>query len=379
MKTIIAITIVVMLIVVPLFGTVKANPSSMPSSPIITIAKDGSIQPQNLGIVTHKGVTYYLNDNSENFCIKIYCSNIVFDGQGYCLDGSKFKNPYGGFSPFGISINYAENVIIKNIALEGFNIGISLKESNNCRIENVSTNNAALQINGCFSTVTKCLITNYNFGINFPTGSNHNIISDNNIVNNLQSICIIDSKENIFSGNNFFNSSKGIVFESNCYPNQSFSETYSPCNNTFFSNNFVNNSEPIYYTRFILKEGVSTTFGSGFLNYWDNGSSGNYWSDYYTKYPNASQIGNTGKENTPYYLAPNNIDNYPLVNPVYIQAPNTPLILHTLPASYSPVPSPTSNSSISPSPTVPEFPIIVIVTLMIVILAFTLALRRKKH
>jgi parallel beta-helix repeat protein len=370
MKRILVLLIASMLIIVSCSGEVKANPSSIPSLEKITIAKDGSIQPLNLGIVTHKGNTYYLNDNSENFCIQIYCSNIVFDGQGYCLDGSKFNNPYGGFSPFGISINYAENVVTKNIALEGFNIGIALKESNNCRIENVSTNNAALQINGCYNTITNCLITNYNFGINFLTGSKHNTISNNNIVNNLQSICIIDSSDNIFINNNFVNSSMGVLFESNCYSftNLSIPQKYLPCNNTFYSNNFLNNSKQISYVIFNLTGAVSTNPESGFPNYWDNDLSGNYWSDYHTKYPNASQIGDTGKENTPYFLAPNNIDNYPLVNPVYIQALNTPLLPHILPISYS---------SPSPSPTVPEFPTLAIIPLLTAVVSATIMLKLR--
>jgi hypothetical protein len=58
-------------------------------------------------------------------------------------------------------------------------------------------------------------------------------------------------------------------------------------------------------------------------NYWDNGSIGNYWYDYLIKYPNASEIGNSGIGNTPYVVSPSHgefdpiayIDQYPLVQP----------------------------------------------------------------
>jgi hypothetical protein len=49
---------------------------------------------------------------------------------------------------------------------------------------------------------------------------------------------------------------------------------------------------------------------------WDNSSVGNHWSDYLTKYPNASEIGNTGIGDTPYVIDADNIDHYPLMDPV---------------------------------------------------------------
>ncbi len=48
---------------------------------------------------------------------------------------------------------------------------------------------------------------------------------------------------------------------------------------------------------------------------WDNGSIGNYWIDYFVRYPNASEIGNTGMGNTPYLMDPYNIDHHPLAVP----------------------------------------------------------------
>jgi hypothetical protein len=50
-------------------------------------------------------------------------------------------------------------------------------------------------------------------------------------------------------------------------------------------------------------------------NFWDNGSLGNYWIDYLTRYPNASEIGSTGIGDTPYVLGADNVDRYPLMYP----------------------------------------------------------------
>jgi hypothetical protein len=52
-------------------------------------------------------------------------------------------------------------------------------------------------------------------------------------------------------------------------------------------------------------------------NAWDNGyrSGGNYWSDYRTRYPKATENRSSGIWETPYVIDANNTDNYPLVAP----------------------------------------------------------------
>jgi hypothetical protein len=59
----------------------------------------------------------------------------------------------------------------------------------------------------------------------------------------------------------------------------------------------------------LLNRGVS-------INVWDNGTVGNYWSDYQTKYPEAEEIDNSGIENIPYVVYTGNIDHYPLAKPI---------------------------------------------------------------
>lgn len=53
-------------------------------------------------------------------------------------------------------------------------------------------------------------------------------------------------------------------------------------------------------------------------NFWDNGSLGNYWSDYEMRYPNATNNGVVW--DTPYEIngSTTDVDNYPLVHP-YIE------------------------------------------------------------
>jgi hypothetical protein len=55
-------------------------------------------------------------------------------------------------------------------------------------------------------------------------------------------------------------------------------------------------------------------------NTWDNGypSGGNYWSDYLTRYRNASEIDSSGIGNTYYVIDANNIDHYPFMNQIAV-------------------------------------------------------------
>ena len=50
----------------------------------------------------------------------------------------------------------------------------------------------------------------------------------------------------------------------------------------------------------------------------DNTVDGNYWSDYLTRYPNATEIGDSGVWDTPYEVRDSLTDNHPLVEPVAV-------------------------------------------------------------
>jgi hypothetical protein len=120
---------------------------------------------------------------------------------------------------------------------------------------------------------------------------------------------------------------------------------------------------------------------------WDNGTVGNYWSDYLKVYPNASQIGHSGIGDTPYLIQDTTtyqiedangtietgiavlgtaIDHFPLLNPVPLEKPAT-----------QPTPTPTAISTPTPSPEVPEFPTWIILPLLAV--TSTVVLWKKRH
>jgi parallel beta-helix repeat protein len=54
---------------------------------------------------------------------------------------------------------------------------------------------------------------------------------------------------------------------------------------------------------------------------WDNGKEGNFWSDYKSKYPNATEVDASGIGDTPYVIDVNNIDRYPLFELLRFEPP----------------------------------------------------------
>jgi parallel beta-helix repeat protein len=154
------------------------------------------------------------------------------------------------------------------------------------------------------------------------SSSSNNYISDNYVANNTNGTVIVESSNNHISSNIITENFEGI------------SLLRSSDSNVFFGNSVVNNSFGI---RFILRPGdplgsdnefyhnslanntqqVELPTSSGSINSWDDGypSGGNYWSDYETRYPDASKIDDSGIWDTPYVINVNNQDNYPLMHP----------------------------------------------------------------
>lgn len=232
--------------------------------------------------ISRVGNVYTLTADVEGYSIRIERSNIVFDGAGHTI------NTTSGDSP-AIRLEVVNGISIKEVEVVGRFTNIYVNNSSYCLITGVKTNKRIYLADGSnFNTITKSNVTMLH---TFLGNASNNRIIQNNIFQELG----IGSSNNIFSQNNFF-----------------------------------------------LTE-LSYIAGD---NSWDENSVGNYWSNYSVKYPNASEIGNTGKSDTPYMidreaystlLFPNatNVDNYPLMYPyniendtaVLLQAGSFPLTL----------------------------------------------------
>jgi nitrous oxidase accessory protein len=196
--------------------------------------------------------------------------------------------------------DYAVSIFADGVTVSGFRIS-NVGDFWNCcgfyvtsQGNNISNNNIVnnLRMNGIYlygasyNTIYGNLIENNNYhGIRIEYAS-HNMIVNNRIVNNRGfGILLADSGDNLIIGNTVKqNFEDGITLGENCG------------NNTIFHNNFIDN----------LENAIDKTG-----NTWDNGSSGNYWSDY-----NGSDNNGDGIGDSPYQI-PGNMsqDRYPLMKP----------------------------------------------------------------
>ena len=203
-----------------------------------------------------------------------------------------------------------------------------------------------------YTKISNCHITNCDgAGITLGTASNNNTISGNDISTNQEAISISDSGNNVFFRNNLVNCSLAIYLLRG-YPNLSVNPLTSK--NTFYFNNFVNNSQQVDFKQYSGK----TTVDESYSNSWDNGSIGNYWSDH--NYSN------------PYVLNDVNIDHFPLNNQIVFE-----LSLIQNPASTI-IPSPTSNQTIFFEILNPTY-LIEIAIVIVVAVAFVLLVYSKKR
>jgi len=249
---------------------VAANPYAPLHLPKITINSDGSITPQT-DYITRVGSTYTLTrDMLHEYTVEILCSNIVFDGAAHIIDvtveGNFSDQGYPAFYvDVGVNLQDVSNVVVKNLTGRGSNVNVNLQFSSRCEIVNV-TCPQNIRILGDGNTITEC-----NGGIEVYQGNN-NLITKNNLTS-------------VFVG-------------------------LSSSNNKFYLNNFYLSDYPELFSS----------------SSWDNGTVGNFWSNYTTKYPNAAEIDTSGIGNTTYAITrgwyttrdyPNisDTDHFPLLYP----------------------------------------------------------------
>jgi parallel beta-helix repeat protein len=310
-------------------------------SETVYINADGSITPAGAPVVTSDNITYTFNDSMSYptyYGIVVNRSDIIINGRGYAVQGNQSGN--------GLCLMSVSNVTIQDINVEGFENGMYLfSSSSNSIMTNNMTNNGdgiivdssssnSVSLNNITANTYEGIeldsssinsvsgnniakngnnIENYIGGVYLYSSSN-NSVSVNNITSNVnEGIYLYSSSNNSLSLNNIMNNYYGIEFYfSSSYNSVSGNNITANMNygiylgysssNSFYHNNFINNITP-------QVSSVQST------NVWDDGypAGGNYWSDYQTRYPNASETDNSGIWNTSYYIDANNTDNYPLM------------------------------------------------------------------
>ena len=241
--------------------------------------------------------SYSINGQSSSNNI-ISSNNITNNESGFYFDGAS-----------------TDNTIFRNNITANTMNGIHLGGSGNTYInQNTITNNNGSGIAFFKSRDNRIIgntITKNGNGIKLWFDANNNSVSDNYIADNSIGILVDDSFDNRIIGN--------MITENSDWGMQL---TGSQNNNVIYHNSFINNnakeeglqvSIPAY-----RQVGEPWDWLPGHGNVWDNGTSGNYWSDYITRYPNATEIGSSEIGDTQFYINENNYDRYPLMEPASI-------------------------------------------------------------
>jgi len=239
-------------------------------------------------------------------------------------------------------------ITVQNLQLSNNCQGISLINTRNTTItQNTITNQSSgIELESASNnTITNNFIhANTNYGINVVS-SNNNSFAGNTITGNGIGICVKASSNNSIYRNNITannqairfvnsiaaNSTYNTVNENNITLNEIHIYTESGANyNAIYHNNFLNNTQQQNDYSDYSQYGPVVL--SDVINSWDNGSEGNYWSDYEDKYTNATELGNSGVWDIPYsvwdipysvldipyYIPVIGVDNFPLIQPFTI-------------------------------------------------------------
>lgn len=328
-KSILATVLIVTLLIVFLQPGIQ----EVEAVTTICILPDGTVSPLDAPIQRF-GDLYVLGDNisiTSGNGTAILKDNIVLDGAGYTI------HSFG--SNFGFDVSGRRNVTIRNICVEMFGVGIYLFDSNNCSITGciVGNNTANVWLEQSSNNTLSENTVKYAdvHGIVLRTSSENNTIAQNQLQANPTGIMLWrssrynsvfanhvngsdtagiymtnSSRSDIFD-NNVSNSYNGLRLDTYSYENKIHGNTIehstywgiyigSSSNNTFYQNNLLDNP--------------SQVVGDSSVNLWDNGSQGNYWSDY-----NGTDADHDGIGDTAYAINANNSDRYPLIEPYVVE------------------------------------------------------------
>jgi parallel beta-helix repeat protein len=243
---------------------------------------------------------------------------------GSCDDNTLSGNNITANSNVGIDLySSSDNVLSSNSITANSYDGVYLTSScddNTLSGNNFTTNSVGIDLEYyCDNNVLSGnnVTANSYYGIYLDGSCDGNTLSGNNVAANSGYGIELDySSDNIFSGNNVAaNSYYGIYLDGSCDDNTLSGNNvaansdgvvlYYSSGNRIFHNDFLNNTEQ--------------AAASNSPNTWDDGypSGGNYWSDYLTKYSNATENDSSAIWNTPYNVSSGNIDRYPLMGPFH--------------------------------------------------------------
>ena len=272
----------------------------------LLLAYTNNTKVQN-NIITNNDDGIYLHNSSNN---TISLNNITANND----DGIKLYES----SDNSISEN---NIITNNY--DG--IFLSRSSNNTISLNNITANNddGIRLYNSCGNnSISENNITNSKYGIALSPSSDYNSISENNIMDNKYGVHLSVSSNNSISENNIttsidygiylYQSCNNSITGNNIADNNIGIRFQSSLGNIIYGNNIIDNTKNVYddaWDPFEPHHPIPS------INTWDNGypEGGNYWSDFRERYPNATELNNSGIWDTPYIIDNNNKDNYPII------------------------------------------------------------------
>ncbi|MCW4016772.1 MAG: right-handed parallel beta-helix repeat-containing protein [Candidatus Bathyarchaeota archaeon] len=308
------------------------------------------------------------------------------DSQNTILDMPQIK-----YEPYAAIVIAANNVTVSGFTIKNSNIGIALESDFpgpeglryplGCKITGnnfINNSGGVASFYGSYLTLSGNNFTENDNGI-YQHSSSNNTISSNNITNNRSAgIYVVECTNVTIKGNNItgnglnnggevggiwvygggpFNICEnnitdnyvGIQFQwcNNSTVNQNniqrnrigieflnveeSGEYHLGSGNTVYSNNFIANSQQVLINKeyWLLWNYSALIINGTDTVSWDNGTTGNYWSNYNGIDNNGDGIGDT-----PYVIDENNTDHYPFMSAVTISTPNleqiSPLTIATI-------------------------------------------------
>ncbi len=276
---------------------------------------DNNIDRTNL--VNGKPIIYWIGHQDET----------VPSDAGYVLLSNCVNINVQNLQVSGVTLVSTANSLITGNTISSGDFGIKMIESSH-------------------TTVTDNLVVDNKFGLTL-TNCQDNTIAGNKFSNNsYYGVLLTNSHYNILKQNDVSNNGIGGRTDYSDFPYEHYSgdvfgiNLQDSSNNQFIENNVLGNNQwgikllgsqhdnVIYHNNFIdnkVSDSLQVSMPGASMDkmpnpsIWDNGNRGNFWSDYLTRYPNASEIDNTGVADTPFVINENNVDHYPLMNPVEIE------------------------------------------------------------
>lgn len=317
-------------------------PDPGPDLQRIYIRSNGNVEPATAPL-ERIGNTYKLTDNITMHTIVIQRDNVVVDGSGFLLEGNKswvgLAPGWGDAGNNGIIITGRNHVNITNLNIKGFTAGVRVSGSSHISIVGNSFNELAAVFDAPMGIVAEAsshvLIENNSFsriygpaiacnGTNIAIKDNtlidiadsvdgsialqgsSNTITDNLIETASPSIRLGSAYSTIIARNHITGSMAFISASNNqiYHNNLTGIRLIFSSNNTFFCNSMTNNA---VYDTIALDQGTknNTFYTNNFpancsiriqdagATFWDNGTIGNYWSNYNGTDGNGDGIGDS--------------------------------------------------------------------------------------